>query len=44
MTGDVIVLGKTRYLEIWNDDRFTAKLAREPLTADDFKALADLGL
>jgi MraZ protein len=44
MTGDVIVLGKTRYLEIWNDDRFTAKLAREPLTADDFKALADFGL
>jgi MraZ protein len=44
ISGEVIVLGKTRYLEVWNNDRFTAKLAREPLTGEDFKALAEFGL
>lgn len=44
MTGDVDVLGQQNYLEVWNHDRFTAKLARDPFTDDDAKALADFGI
>lgn len=44
MTGDVDVLGKYDYLEVWNHDRFYAKLMREPFSDDDARALADLGI
>jgi transcriptional regulator MraZ len=44
MTGDVDVLGQVDYLEVWNHDRFLAKLQREPFTEDDARALADFGI
>jgi MraZ protein len=44
MTGDVDVLGKQNFLEVWNHDRFLARLVREPFGDDDAKALADFGI
>jgi MraZ protein len=44
MTGDVDVLGQVEYLEVWNHERFVAKLASEPFTDDDARALADFGI
>ncbi len=44
MTGEVDVLGNYDFLEVWNHDRFLAKLIREPFTDDDARALADYGI
>ena len=44
MAGDVDVLGLVDYLDVWNHDRFLAKLQREPFTDDDARALADFGI
>jgi MraZ protein len=44
MSGEVDVLGQQNYLEVWNHDRFVAKLTRDPFTDDDAKALADFGI
>jgi MraZ protein len=44
MVGDVDVLGQVEYLEVWNHDRFVAKLKTEPFTADDFRALSEFGI
>jgi len=44
MAGDVDVLGQVNYLDVWNHDRFLAKLQREPFTEDDAKALAEFGI
>ncbi|MBP7776554.1 MAG: division/cell wall cluster transcriptional repressor MraZ [Acidobacteria bacterium] len=44
MSGEVDVLGKYDYLEVWNHDRFHAKILREPFTDDDARALADFGV
>ena len=44
MTGEVDVLGQQNFLEVWNHDRFVAKLTRDPFTDDDAKALADFGI
>ena len=44
MTGDVDVLGQVEYLEVWNHERFLAKLQREPFTDDDARALAEFGV
>jgi MraZ protein len=44
MTGDVDVLGQQTFLEVWNHERFIAKLSRDPFTNDDAKALADFGI
>jgi MraZ protein len=44
MLGEVDVLGQVNYLEIWNHERFVARLQREPFTDDDARALSDLGL
>jgi MraZ protein len=41
---DVAVLGYLTYLEVWNLERFQARLAAEPFTDDDAAALARLGL
>lgn len=43
-SGEVDVLGQVDYLEVWNHDRFLAKLQREPFTDDDARALADAGI
>ena len=44
MSGEVDVLGKYDYLEVWNHDRFHAKILREPFTDDDARALAEFGI
>ena len=44
MSGEVDVLGQFNYLEVWNHDRFVAKLQREPFTDEDARALSDLGM
>jgi MraZ protein len=44
MTGDVDVFGQYDYLEVWNHERFLAKLQREPFTDDDARALSDFGI
>lgn len=44
MAGEVDVLGQVDYLEVWNHERFLAKLQREPFTDDDARALAEYGI
>ena len=44
MTGEVDVLGHYNVLDVWNHDRFLAKLQREPYTDDDARALAEFGI
>jgi hypothetical protein len=44
MTGEVDVLGHQKYLEVWNHERFLARLQREPFNDDDARALADFGI
>jgi MraZ protein len=44
MSGDVDVLGQYNYLEIWNHDRFLARMQREPFTDDDARALSEFGV
>jgi MraZ protein len=44
MTGDVDVLGQYDTLDVWNHERFVAKLQREPYGDDDARALAEFGI
>ena len=44
MAGDVDVLGQFNYLDVWNHDRFLAKLLREPYTDDDARSLSEFGI
>ena len=44
MNGEVDVLGQVNYLEVWNHDRFTSKLQREPYTDDDARGLSEYGI
>ena len=44
MTGDVDVLGQTKYLDVWNHERFLSKLQRDAFTDDDAKALSEFGI
>jgi MraZ protein len=44
MAGEVDVFGQFNFLEVWNHERFIAKLQREPFTDADARALSDLGL
>jgi MraZ protein len=44
MTGEVDVFGQYDFLEVWNHERFTAKLLRDPYTDDDARALAEFGI
>jgi MraZ protein len=44
IVGDVDVLGQINYLEVWNHERFVARLQHEPFTDNDARALSDLGL
>lgn len=44
MSGDVAVIGQLTYFEVWNDERFQARLRHAPLTDDDMNALAALGI
>lgn len=44
MKGDVDVSGQLDYIEVWNHARNMDRLKAEPLSDDDQKALADLGI
>ncbi len=44
MTGEVIVSAQLDHLEIWNRERFERRLAEQPFTDDDFRALAERGI
>jgi MraZ protein len=44
MAGEVDVLGQQDHLEVWNHDRFLARLASDPFSEADAKALADFGI
>jgi MraZ protein len=44
MSGDVDVLGQFNYLDVWNHERFLAKLQHEPFTDDDARSLAEFGI
>ena len=41
MQGDVMVLGTSSYLEVWNRDRILAQGDAEKLTDDDYKRLSE---
>lgn len=44
MSGEVDVLGQVDWLDVWNHERFIAKLQREPYTDEDAKALSEFGV
>ena len=44
MNGEVDVFGQYDTLDVWNHDRFTSKLKREPFTDEDARALAEFGI
>jgi MraZ protein len=44
MVGEVDVFGQYQWLEVWNHERFVAKLQREPFTDDDARALSEFGI
>jgi MraZ protein len=44
MDGEVDVLGQVNCLDVWNHDRLTSKLQREPYTDDDARALSEFGI
>jgi MraZ protein len=44
LMGEVAVLGYLQYLEVWELDKFRARLESQPYTADDAAALARLGV
>ena len=44
MAGEVDVLGQYECLDVWNHERFVAKLQREPYTDEDAKALSAFGI
>jgi MraZ protein len=44
MAGEVDVIGNHERLDVWNHDRFVARLTRDPLTDDDLRALSEHGI
>jgi MraZ protein len=44
MVGEVDVLGQYDVLDVWNHERFLAKIQREPYTDDDARALSEFGI
>jgi MraZ protein len=44
MAGDVDVLGQYDHLDVWNHERFVARLNRQPYTDDDARALSEFGI
>lgn len=44
VTGEVAVLGNQRYLDVWNRDKFEARLGAEPMTEEDQRVLASFGI
>jgi MraZ protein len=44
IVGEVRVLGRINYLEVWNEERFVDKLDREPWTDEDGLLLSQHGI
>ena len=44
IVGDVRVFGKLDYLEVWNEERFTQKLLRDPWMDEDGLKLSEHGI
>jgi MraZ protein len=44
MKGEVSVNGQLMHLEVWNHARFLEQMKSNPITAEDVKALDDLGI
>ena len=44
MNGEVDVLGQVNFLDVWNHERLTTKMQREPYTDDDARALSEFGV
>lgn len=44
MKGNVAVLGKYNFLEVWNQEAFLEKLGQDPLTDADHRALSEYGV
>ena len=44
MAGEVDVFGQYEWLDVWNHERFVAKMLREPFTDDDARALSEFGI
>ena len=44
IVGDVRVFGHIDYLEVWNEERFVARLHADPMTDDDALKLAEYGI
>lgn len=44
IVGDVRVFGRIDYLEVWNEERFSERMEREPWTDDDGLKLAEHGI
>ncbi len=42
ISGEVVVSGEIKRLVVWNRERFEQRLAQDPFTEDDFRALSDL--
>jgi MraZ protein len=41
MSGEVDVLGHVKFLDVWNHERLTTKMQREPYTDEDARALSE---
>ena len=44
MVGEVDVFGQYDHLDVWNHEHFTKRLADDPFTDDDARALAEYGI
>lgn len=44
LVGDVAVVGKIEYLEVWNDEVLSTKVANEPITDADLAGLSEFGI
>lgn len=44
LKGEVTVLGSINCIDVWNKARYVEDIRKNPLTADDFKVLDDLGV
>ena len=44
IVGEVDVFGQINYVEVWNHERFLAKMQSDPYTDNDGKRLAEFGI
>ena len=44
MQGEVVVLGQTHFLEVWNRERFINQTDAQRLSDDDYRRLAEFGI